>query len=198
MSARPTVQRYGWLWLYTAVQCQGSTKIQILACPLGNLHFKFYLLEAISNQPKVQSMVKWAMTIFDRACPSGKWPMKSACPTGKSTSPRLSGTVFVEPCNTYLKNSLPALVFSLDFGCPSLSKTLWRTDRYISFSFVKSIPPSESHSGPSGWLSTLIGPLCSASVESSSLSRNVLSNLNLSSPPNDFCNLNSWDENSKG
>ena len=39
-------------------------------------------------------MVEWAMKIFNHACPSGKWPLKSACPTGKSTSPRLLDTVF--------------------------------------------------------------------------------------------------------
>ena len=34
---------------------------------------------------------------FDHACPLGKWPMKSACPTGNWFSPRLSDTVLVKP-----------------------------------------------------------------------------------------------------
>ena len=37
---------------------------------------------------------KWATKCFDHACPSGKWPMKSACPRGKSTSPRQSNNTF--------------------------------------------------------------------------------------------------------
>ena len=54
---------------------------------------RFYLPEAILNWHKVQSMVKQAAKMFDHA----NWPMKSACPRGKSTSPWLSDTVPVEP-----------------------------------------------------------------------------------------------------
>ena len=64
---------------------------------MGNLHSSS-VRGAILNEPKVQSMVKRAMESFKHACPSGKWPMKSACQTGKPTSPGLLDTVFVEPC----------------------------------------------------------------------------------------------------
>ena len=53
---------------YILFICSGLDKNQNLrACPLGNLHFS-------STSPK---------------CPSGKWRMKSACPTGKFTCPGL-------------------------------------------------------------------------------------------------------------
>ena len=39
------------------------------------------------------------MENFSQACPSGKWPLKSACPTGKSTSiyRLLSNTTLIKP-----------------------------------------------------------------------------------------------------
>ena len=79
---------------------QSSTKIKIMACPLGNLYFSCTRLKLFWTNPKFNGL-----NIFYHACPSGKWPMKS-------TSPRLSDTVFVEPCNDHLesqKGTLPEL-----------------------------------------------------------------------------------------
>ena len=78
----------------------GLDKNQSLSLAFGQPALPIYLPEAILNYLKVQSTIKWAMKIFDHArCSlSGKWPMKSTCPTGKSTSPRVSDMVFAKPC----------------------------------------------------------------------------------------------------
>ena len=51
------------------------------------------------------------MKIFNHVCPWGKWPTKSARPTGKSTSPRQLDTGFVEPCSDVRVSNLPACAF---------------------------------------------------------------------------------------
>ena len=70
------------------------TKIKTWTSPLGNLHFSSTYLKLFT-----QSLVnvKKATTISIHTCVSGKWPRESACPTGKSTSPRLSDMAFVKP-----------------------------------------------------------------------------------------------------
>ena len=54
---------------------------------------------------------------FNYACPSGTWPLKSACPAGKSTSSRLSDTVLVEICTGV--RSYPSLCKGFRFGTPA-------------------------------------------------------------------------------
>ena len=76
----------------------GLDKNETLSLPFGQPALQFYLPKAILNWPKVQSMVTWAMKIFNHACPSGKWQIRSTCP-------RLLNTVYVEP--TLQAESLP-------------------------------------------------------------------------------------------
>ena len=52
----------------------------------------------LKHSELAQSSVRRAMKVSHHDCPSGKWPMKSACPTGKIAYPRLSDTVFIESC----------------------------------------------------------------------------------------------------
>ena len=58
------------------------------------------------------------MKIFNHVCPWGKWPTKSARPTGKSTSPRQLDTGFVEPCSDVRVSNLPACAFRARFWPP--------------------------------------------------------------------------------
>ena len=70
----------------------------------GQPALQFYFPETILNQPKCQSTVTTKQyhcsTTLDH-CASDQW-MKSACPTGNPTNPRLSDTVFVELWSTSL------------------------------------------------------------------------------------------------
>ena len=51
---------------------------------------------------------------YNCTCLSSKWPMKTACPTGKSTSPRLPDLVLFEPCNHVQACILPTCVSYLE------------------------------------------------------------------------------------
>ena len=76
------------------VSLQGLTKIQILACPLGNLHFSstcWSYFELAQSSVNIQAS--------HENCQPCKWPRKSACLTGKFASPILSDTVFVQHCS---------------------------------------------------------------------------------------------------
>ena len=64
---------------------QGSTEIKIFARPSGNLSFSYPCLKLFWTSFTVQSTVDHAMKTFSQARPSGKWLLKSASPTGKST-----------------------------------------------------------------------------------------------------------------
>ena len=57
----------------------GLHENQNLARSFGKLHFSSTLGWRSFELALIQSTVKWAMGIFDHACPSGKWLLKSAC-----------------------------------------------------------------------------------------------------------------------
>ena len=79
---------------------------QSVRLPFGQPALQFYLPEAVKTGPcNVQSTVKWAMNIVDHTSPLGKWPMKSACLTGKSAVPRLSDTSFLALCSLGQRNN---------------------------------------------------------------------------------------------
>ena len=65
--------------------------------PFGQMALQLSLTWRYFELSKVQSRVKRAMDVSDNSCPSGKWLLKSACPTGKFTWHRLSDTTLVEP-----------------------------------------------------------------------------------------------------
>ena len=59
--------------------------------PLGNLHFSSTLLKLIQPaQSWINCQTRHEWKFLTTCVLLGKWPMKSACLTGKSTSPRLS------------------------------------------------------------------------------------------------------------
>ena len=68
---------------------QGLTKIKILARPSGNSHLVVFLARGYFERHKVQWTGQHAMKTFSHACPLGTCLLKSACPTGKSTSPQI-------------------------------------------------------------------------------------------------------------
>ena len=149
----------------------GLDKNHNLNWPFRQPAFQFYLPEAILTYPKVQSTVKRAIKIFDHAWPSA----------GKFTSPRLSHTVFVEPCFgvaiEWLPHLLLLLLLVLFAYLDSFWFLLWHfcLGLILFVCFVVGCPngtPNSSQLDPSYKIKTCIGGLPNDTAKSSQLARN--------------------------